>query len=162
MPEKKVEATTSAFTFTDKELKEKEEELLRLIKKTIKEFKKSWQKKSSSKSAYYRPHIHSPIKDHISFKKSTIYIRLVNDYSGTAVIWGQRKRMPGEDWAPRNLKISFALNTNELLIKTDSYILYPLENCSLIKDIFYRMKIQNNEDYQLLLKAFENLLVSYI
>lgn len=159
----KSENNNPILAFTDDELKEKEEELLRLIKKTIKEFKKSWLQKNEGKhqNSYYR-YIKTPVKDHITFKKSAIYIKIVDDYSGIAVIWGRRKKFSGESWAPRNLKISFALNTNELLIKTDSYVLYPIENTSIIKDIFYRMNIQNNEDYNLLLKAFENLLITYI
>ncbi len=155
--------SNSILSFTEEELKEKEEELLRLIKKTIIEFKKSWiQKNEGNRKSYYRKYIPTSAKDHITFKKSAIYIKLIDNQQGTAIIWGRRKKLLGESWAPRNLKISFLLNTTELLIRTDSYIMYPIENSSIIKDVFYRMNVQNNEDYNLLLKAFENLLISYI
>ena len=45
--------SNNPLAFTDDELKEKEEELLRLIKKTIIEFKESWKKKNEGNHSYY-------------------------------------------------------------------------------------------------------------
>ena len=147
--------------FTNVDLKEKEEELLRLMKKTILEFKKFWIKKTESKNTYYCPIPDSGSKDVINFHGGKIYIRLDGNTYGSVVIWGKQKKYKNE-WFPRNLKITFLLNTSKLLIKTDSFIEYSKEGYSIIKDIFYRMNIKTQEDYNFLLRSFEGLLISYI
>ena len=155
------EGTNNINSFTEEELKEKEKEILNLMKKTIIEFKNSWYRKSKGGTSFYN--LRATVKDYIEFKKHTINLRFLNDgKTGIVFVWGKRRKADDGSWTPSNLKISFMLDSTELFIKLESYTLYPIENCSLIKDIFYRMDVKNNEDYNLLLKAFENLLVSYI
>lgn len=156
-----VSANPENCVFTEQELKDKENELLSLIKRTIIEFRKSWLKRNEHRNAYYSPIPSSFPKDTIIFHNSRISIKFDGSVCGTAVIWG-RQRKNKDKWFPKNLKIIFALNTPDLLIKIDTFMEYPHDGNSVIKDIFYRMNINSQEDYNLLLRSFEGLLVSYI
>ena len=154
-------ASPESCVFTEHELKEKEEELLRLIKRTIIEFRKSWLDRNKNRNAYYSPIPESFPKDTITFHSSKITLKLDGRMCGTATIWGRQKKNK-DNWYPKNLKISFVLNSTDLLIKVDTFMEHSNEESSIIKDIFYRMNIKSQEDYNLLLKSFESLLVSYI
>ncbi len=148
--------------FTEQELKDKENELLRLIKRTIVEFRKSWLKRNEHRNAYYYSPIPSSYpKDTITFHNGRISLKFDERAYGTAIIWGKQRKNK-DKWFPKNLKITFALNVSDLLIKVDTFIEYPNDGNSVIKDIFYRMNINSQEDYNLLLRSFEGLLVSYI
>ena len=147
--------------FTEQELKDKENELLRLIKHTIIEFRKSWLKRNEHRNAYYSQISDSFPKDTIRFHNGKISIKFDERSCGTAVIWG-RQRKNKDKLFPKNLKITFVLNASDLLLKVDTFMEYSNEGNSIIKDIFYRMNINTREDYNLLLRSFEGLLVSYI
>ena len=138
--------------FTDEELKDKEEDLLRLIKNTIIEFRKATIRERSNQF-YHRKNI----RDRIHFHQFAITI-CSDGPSGTVTIFGRRQVT---HCTPRTLKLSFLL-TDELYIKSESYTKYPIERGTFLKDIIYRMNIQTKEDYDLLVKSFENLLISYV
>ncbi len=147
----------SASPFTEDQLKDKEKELLDLMKRTIAEFRTAWIKNSKTPGWYSGYYIGPQFKDYIKFKKGKIHIKLLSDQEGMAIVWGKLRY-----GAPRNLKITFKLESQEMLLKFDSFVKYPFETNFLIKDIFYRMDIKTESDYNYLLSGFKNLLVSYI
>lgn len=147
-----------ASAFTEDQLKDKEKELLDLMKHTINEFRNTWIKRSNSsgwRSGYY--YLSSEFKDYIKFKNGKIHIKLLSDQEGMIIVWGKLR-----SGHPRNLKITFKLDSSEMLIKFDSFIKHPFEKNFLIKDVFYRMDIKSENDYNHLLSGFKKLLVSYI
>ena len=144
--------------FTDKELKEKEESLLRLFKDALLKYKKAIRKQWLSAGRLWPLESHN-LKNQLNFKHSKISI-IVNDHMGTVVIWGKRnKSFLNQN---RNMKIIFPLNTDELILKAETFMEYPITECSLIKDIFRRLDIQTKEEYKLLISSFESLIISYI
>ena len=148
----------SVSAFTEDQLKDKEKELLDLMKQTIIGFKNTWLKRSKQSgwhTGYY--YFGNEFKDYIKFKNGKIHIKLLSDQEGMVIVWGRIR-----NGIPRNLKITFKLESQETLIKFDSFLTYPFERNFLIKDIFYRMDVNTESDYNYLLSGFKNLLVSYI
>ncbi len=143
--------------FTDDELKEKEKSLLRLFKDTLLKYNTAKRKQWLSAGKLW-PLESNNLKNQLNFKNNKISIK-VNDHLGTVVIWGKKTRIKTKN---RNMKLIFPLDTEELILKTEVFMEYPVNECSLIKNIFKRLDIKTKEDYRLLLSSFESLIISYI
>ena len=155
-----MENSAQQFVFTDNELREKEEDLLRLFKKTILEYQKARRQKWKNGGKLW-PLESSKLKNQINFKHHKISIVVNDDRTGSIVVWGKQKKARGERNF-KNLRIFFALDTDKLVLKAEMFMQYPLAGCSLIKDIFRRVEIKTKEDYRLLVSSFESLIISYI
>ena len=141
--------------FTDQELKEKEIELLELIKKTIIEFNKAWirKKNQAKESIDFFDGRSEILKDNIKFNNYKIFLKMLNSTDGAVIFWGRKSRC---------MKIIFDLTSPNLMIKIDSFVSWPIQENNLIKEILYRMNIKSQEEYNKLIKKFEALIVSYI
>ncbi len=142
--------------FTTESLKDKEEKLLRLFKDTVKEYHKTvldqWKNAGNSWPIKYKP-----IQNYTIFNNYKITFKSDNDRLGSVLIRGKQNEN-----LDRTLKITFLLDTDKLVYKTESFIEYSAAECFLIKSIFSRLEIKTEKDFDLLLNSCEALKISYL
>ncbi len=142
--------------FTTESLKDKEEKLLRLFKDTVKEYHKTvldqWKNVGNSWPIKYKP-----IQNYTIFNNYKITFKSDNDRLGSVLIRGKQNEN-----LDRTLKITFLLDTDKLVYKTESFIEYSAAECFLIKSIFSRLEIKTEKDFDLLLNSCEALKISYL
>ena len=146
-------------SFTTEELEEKEQELLRLFKKTLQKYHGAIRTQWKSCGNLW-PINSSNIKDYIIYKNRKISIS-IQGRTGTAAIWGKQDKSKSHN-ITRNIKVIFPIYDDKLIVKVEAFMEYPITGHSLITEIFRRLNIKNKKDYNLLTSGFESLMISYL
>ena len=150
---------TAIDDFTTEELDEKEQELLRLFKKTTQKYHNAIRMQWLSCGNLW-PIGSSNIKNKINYKHRIITVSS-DDRTGTIAIWGKQDKY-NLSIGSRNIKIIFPLDDDKLTVQVEAFMEYPITGHSLITEIFRRLDIKTKKDYELLKSGFESLLISYL